>query len=109
MKWLSLFLTLSFVGCTVTVTPITKKPVKRTKITHRHEYVGKKYRVPSRTADVDSEWLKLYDQLKATHGHYDIPSEHEIHVLPDGKIRVPAAVINHFEDLNKTPPATPTP
>lgn len=55
------------------------------------------------TAIVSPEWLGEYRNLEAEHGDYTIPDDHRIQVGPKGQIKVPTAVIKHFNDLSKAP------
>jgi len=58
---------------------------------------------------VDATWLAQYHKLEATHGNYAIQDDQKIEAVANGKFRVPRTTLQHFDALNKTPPATPTP
>jgi hypothetical protein len=104
-RWLLLLVGLMFVGCTITVTPIAKKPTK-----HRYKKtVAKKPEKTNSWLIVDSDWLAQYRQLEEQHGNYTLSDDAKVEPAGEGKYKVTHAMMDHFRDLSLTPVATPTP
>jgi hypothetical protein len=104
MRWLIIiFVSIATVSCTVTITPIAKKPV-------RHKYVkhSTKYKTASAHKNqwliVDSDWLVQYRQLEEDHGNYRLMDDAKVEAVGGGKYKVTHAMMDHFRDLTQAPP-----
>lgn len=95
-----------FSGCTITVTPLDKVPKKKGKRTPVHHSTSRsviKKEAPShapKSANIkETWWVENYHKLEAAHGDYTIPDDANIEPLPDGRLKVPDAVLSHYNDL----------
>jgi hypothetical protein len=110
-RWLLFVMSLALAGCTITVTPITKKPVPHKYVKHSQKSKTKSAATskPNNYLIVDSDWLIQYRQLEQAHGDYRLSDDAKVEPVGDGKFKVTHAMMNHFTDLSQTPVVTPTP
>jgi hypothetical protein len=96
------------VGCTITVKPLPPQK-KHHHYTHRSNRIKKagKQEKPTPAKNIkETWWVENYHKLEAARGDYTIPEDADIEPLPDGRFRVPNAVLTHYQDLLLV---TPTP
>jgi hypothetical protein len=104
MKFVMLAMIL-LTGCTITVKPLP--PVTAKKVVHHvAHHVAEK--PSSKGTVVDATWVSEYKKMEAQHAH-TIPQDTWINTTQSGKFWVPAAVVEHYQDLIRTPSPSPTP
>lgn len=110
----SLFLLAVFLaGCTFTVSTQDSKQKKKPAV-HGRGHTVKHAKKQSGTPENIKEtwWIENYHKLEAAKGDYTIPDDDGIKPLPDGRFKVPDAVLKHYQDMllaKPSPDARPSP
>src|SRR5256885_15664389 len=84
-------------GCSFTIAPIPKPTVNRPHSAQTY----KPHHATSKTVLVDSTWIENYRGEEKEHS-YTIPDDAKIKAVGN-KFSVPQSVVEHFNDLTRTP------
>lgn len=91
-------------GCTITIAPLPKhKPPPTYKKPHAPiiHHAAAKPSAKSATSSyrvVDDVWIEKYKKMEKE-AQYEINADNDIEPLPDGRFKVPARVVDHYQDM----------
>lgn len=91
-------------GCTITVRPITASTSPKKKHSAKSRHYASSKTVKSQPSPIPNNiketwWVENYHKLEAARGDYTIPDDANIEPLPDGRFKIPDAVLHHYQDL----------